>query len=193
MCDEIRSTLDLALADAIRQGRVLCDNEAAMTEPARSILSVNGQSQIRLHTRGPRSSEEIPPSKLQIVAGDLLERQASTVGSDEHMRTILECKGCPEPEKPGRPIANRRTYIKRVQSGTGRSHPRETWPSTGVAGTRCRWYGCASVAGEGPAITTLPPQRVRAEHHARPVAARMPEGKEQQTRSYSRLPAKGLL
>jgi len=90
MDHEIRSALDLALADAIRQGRVLCDNEAAMTEPARSILSVNGQSQIRLHTRGPRSLEEIPPGKLQIVAGDLLERQASAVGSDEHMRTILE-------------------------------------------------------------------------------------------------------
>ncbi len=42
MDHEIRSALDLALTDAIRQGRVLCDNEAAMTEPARSILSVNG-------------------------------------------------------------------------------------------------------------------------------------------------------
>jgi len=80
-----------ALAHAIRQERVVSEDEAAKSGLLFSVVRAKGSPPIRLRTRGPRSFEEIPPSELQVVARYLLERHSFSSGSDEHLRAVLEC------------------------------------------------------------------------------------------------------
>lgn len=90
MGHELRSVMNEALAHAIRQGRLLSENEANERGPLFAIVRVNGSQPIRLRSRGPRSFEEIPPSELQVVALYLAERHGFSSGSDEHLRAVLE-------------------------------------------------------------------------------------------------------
>ncbi|TRZ47912.1 hypothetical protein D4S03_10765, partial [bacterium] len=91
MGHELKSTMNKALADAIRQQRLVSENEATERDLLFSVIRVNGSPPIKLRTRGPRSFEEIPPSELQVVARYLLERHSFPSGSDEHLRAVLEC------------------------------------------------------------------------------------------------------
>jgi len=88
---ELKSTMNKALAHALRQGRLASENEAAERGLLFSVVRVNGSPPIKLRTRGPRSFEEIPPSELQVVAMYLAERDGFSSGSDEHLRAVLEC------------------------------------------------------------------------------------------------------
>ena len=88
---ELKSTMNKALADAIRQGLLVSENEASERGLLFSVVRVNGSPAIRLRSRGPRSFEEIPPSELQVVAMYLAERDGFSSGSDEHLRAVLEC------------------------------------------------------------------------------------------------------
>ena len=83
--------MNKALARAIREQRLLSEDEAAQRGLLFSVVRVNGSPRIKLRTRGPRSFEEIPPSELQLVAKYLLERHSFPSGSDEHLRAVLEC------------------------------------------------------------------------------------------------------
>ncbi|MFA4947865.1 MAG: AAA domain-containing protein [Candidatus Krumholzibacteriia bacterium] len=91
MGHELKSAMNKALAHAIRQGRLVAENEANEGGLLFSVVRVNGSPPIRLRSRGPRSLEEIPPSELQVVAMYLAERHGFSSGSDEHLRAILEC------------------------------------------------------------------------------------------------------
>jgi len=91
MGHELQSTMNRALSHAIRQGRVVSEDEAGKGGILFSVIRVNGSSPIRLRSRGPRSFEELPPSELQVVARYLLERHRFVSGSDEHLRAVLEC------------------------------------------------------------------------------------------------------
>jgi len=91
MGHELKSTMNKALANAIREQRLLCENEVAERSLLFSVVRMNGSPPIKLRTRGPRSFEEIPPSELQVVARYLLERHSFPSGSDEHLRAVLEC------------------------------------------------------------------------------------------------------
>lgn len=91
MGHELKSTMNKALSHAIRQGRVVSENEATERDLLSSVVRVNGSPPIRLRSRGPRSFEEIPPSELQLVAKYLLQRHSLARGSDEHLRAVLEC------------------------------------------------------------------------------------------------------
>jgi hypothetical protein len=91
MGHELKSAMNKALSNAIRQGRVVCEDETGKGGILFSIVRVKGSTPIRLRARGPRSFEELPPSELQVVARHLLERHSFTSGSDEHLRAILEC------------------------------------------------------------------------------------------------------
>lgn len=91
MGHELKSTMNKALANAIREQRLVCENEVTERGLLFSVLRVNGNPQIKLRTRGPRSFEEIPPSELQVVARYLLERHSFPSGSDEHLRAVLDC------------------------------------------------------------------------------------------------------
>ncbi|MGB9104905.1 MAG: hypothetical protein WCC59_09110, partial [Terriglobales bacterium] len=91
MGHELKSTMNKALWHAIRQGRVICEDEAGKSGIFFSVVRVKGSPPIRLRSRGPRSFEELPPSELQVVARYLLERHSFPSGSDEHLRAVLEC------------------------------------------------------------------------------------------------------
>ena len=91
MGHDLKSTMNKALSHAIRQGRVICEDEAGKSGILFSVVRVKGSPPIRLRTRGPRSFEEIPPSELQVVARYLFERHSYLSGSDEHLRAVLEC------------------------------------------------------------------------------------------------------
>jgi hypothetical protein len=91
MGHELKSTMNKALAHAIREQLLVSENEAAERGVLFSVVRVNGSPPIKLRTRGPRSFEEIPPSELQVVARYLLERHSCPSGSDEHLRAVLEC------------------------------------------------------------------------------------------------------
>ena len=91
MGHELRSTMNKALANAIRQGRVLSEDERGKRGLLFSVVRVKGSPPIKLRSRGPRTFEEIPPSELQTVAMYLAERRNLKSGSDEHLRAVLGC------------------------------------------------------------------------------------------------------
>ena len=90
MGHELKSTMNKALAHAIRQGLLVSENEVNEQGLVSSVVRVKGSPPIHLRTRGPRSLEEIPPSELQVVARYLAERHGLVSGSDEHLRAVLE-------------------------------------------------------------------------------------------------------
>ena len=88
---ELRSTMNKALANAIRQDRVILEDEAGKGGLLYSVVRMKGSLPVKLRIKGPRTFEEIPPSELLIVARYLEERRKFKSGSDEHLRAILEC------------------------------------------------------------------------------------------------------
>jgi very-short-patch-repair endonuclease len=91
MGNELRSIMNKALANAIRQGRVLSEDETGKRGLPYSVVRIKGSPLIKLRSRGPRTFEEIPPSELQTVARYLAEQRNLKAGSDEHLRAVLEC------------------------------------------------------------------------------------------------------
>jgi hypothetical protein len=90
MGHELKRTMNKALAHAIRQGRVVSEDEGGKGGLLFSVVRVKGTPPITLRSRGPRSFEEIPPSELQLVAKYMLQRHSVARGSDEHLRAVLE-------------------------------------------------------------------------------------------------------
>lgn len=90
MGHELKSIMNKALADGIRQQRLVSENEGAERDLPLSVVRLSGCPPIKLRTRGPRLFEEIPPSELQVVARCLLRRYRYAPGSHEHLRAILE-------------------------------------------------------------------------------------------------------
>ena len=87
---EIRGTMNKALAHAIRQERVVSEDEAAKGGLLFSVVRMTGSPPIKLRSRGPRSFEEIPPSELQLLARYVVERHGFASGSEDHLRAVLE-------------------------------------------------------------------------------------------------------
>ena len=90
MGHELKSSMNKALAHAIRLGRVVSEDEAATGGQLFSVVRLKGSPPIRLRRRGPRSFDEIPPSELQVVARYLAERGGLPFGSEEHLHAVLE-------------------------------------------------------------------------------------------------------
>ncbi|NLE46282.1 MAG: DUF559 domain-containing protein [Chloroflexi bacterium] len=88
---ELKSTMNKALAHAVRQGILVTENEGAERGFIFSVVRLKGSPAIKLRNRGPRLFEEIPPSEVQIVAKYLIEHQGFSSGSDAHLRAVLEC------------------------------------------------------------------------------------------------------
>ena len=91
MGHELKSTMNKALANAIRQGRIVSEDESGTHGFLFSVLRMKDSPPIKLRSRGPRAFEELPPSELLVVARYLEDRHKFKAGSDEHLRAILEC------------------------------------------------------------------------------------------------------
>lgn len=88
---ELKSTMNKALANIIRQERVVSENEPGNTGLIFSTVRSKGSPPVKLRSRGPRTFEEIPPGELRTVGKHLSETRDMRCGSDEHLRAILEC------------------------------------------------------------------------------------------------------
>jgi hypothetical protein len=88
---ELKSTMNKALATAIRQERVISENEPGKSGLIFSTVRAKGTSPVKLRCRGPRTFEEIPPSELRALGQYLWQTRQLQSGSDEHLRAILEC------------------------------------------------------------------------------------------------------
>jgi hypothetical protein len=88
--DELKRTMNKAVAAAIQQGRVVSENEPGKTGLIFSTVRSKGSPPVRLRRRGPRTFEEIPPGELRAAGRRLSETLGLESGSDEHLRAILE-------------------------------------------------------------------------------------------------------
>jgi very-short-patch-repair endonuclease len=88
---ELRSTMDKALASAIRQGRVVSENEPGKSGLILSTVRLKGSPPVWIRSRGPRSFEELPPAEVRALGHHLAEVRHLDPGSDEHLRAILDC------------------------------------------------------------------------------------------------------
>jgi very-short-patch-repair endonuclease len=91
MGGELKSAMNKALASAIRQGRVISEDEKGKGGFLFSVVRMKGSPPVKVRRRGPRTFDEIPPSELLAVGRCVSERQHIEAGTDEHLRTILEC------------------------------------------------------------------------------------------------------
>jgi very-short-patch-repair endonuclease len=91
MGHELKSTMNKALANAIRRGRIVSEDELGTQGFLFSVIRIKESLPIKLRSRGPRAFEEIPPSELLVVARRLVEQHDFSPGSDEHLRAVLEC------------------------------------------------------------------------------------------------------
>jgi very-short-patch-repair endonuclease len=87
---ELQSTMNKALQHAVRNGRVISENEAGTTGLILSTVRSNGTPLVKLRFRGPRTFEEIPPGELRAIGAYLKDAIELEHGSDEHLRAILE-------------------------------------------------------------------------------------------------------
>lgn len=87
---ELQKIMNRALQYTIREGVIVYEDELARGGLVHSIIRLNGSSPVRLRKRGPRLFEEIPPSELNAVSIYLAEQNGCDMGSEEHMRTVLE-------------------------------------------------------------------------------------------------------
>ena len=90
MGGELKRSMNRALQHAIRQGRVVKEDEMGSGGLVNSIVRSAGAPAVVLRERGPRDFEEIPPSELQLVARRLVRDQGFESGSDAHLRAVLE-------------------------------------------------------------------------------------------------------
>jgi hypothetical protein len=88
---ELKRNMNKALSHAIRQGRVVSEDESGKSGLLFSIVRVKGSPPIKLRNRGPRSFDEIPPSELQLLSKYLLKKHGLVPDSEEHLRAVLEC------------------------------------------------------------------------------------------------------
>jgi len=91
LAGELKSTMNKALTVAIRQGRVVSENELEKSGVIFSTVSIKGRSSVNLRLRGPRTFDEIPAGELRAVGKYVADNLRLEVGSDAHLRAILEC------------------------------------------------------------------------------------------------------
>ena len=87
---ELRSTMNKALSSAIRQGKVLSENETGTRGLILSTVRAKGTPPIRIRARGPRTFNEIPPAELRAVGKYISEKLHLEAGTDAHLRSVLE-------------------------------------------------------------------------------------------------------
>jgi very-short-patch-repair endonuclease len=87
---ELKSTINKALMDAIRQCRIVSENEPNERGLLFSTVRIKATHPIKPRRRGSRTFEEIPPGELRYVGQHVLKIRDLEPLSDEHLRAILE-------------------------------------------------------------------------------------------------------
>jgi hypothetical protein len=87
---ELKSTINKVLMEAIRQSRIVSENEPNERGLLFSTVRIKGTDPIKPRRRGPRTFEEIPPGELRYVGQHVLKTLDLEPLSDEHLRAILE-------------------------------------------------------------------------------------------------------
>ena len=82
--------MNKGLQHAMRQGRVISEDETGKGGLLFSVIRSIGSPPIKLRSRGTRTFEEIPPSELQAVGRYVAQRDCLKWGSDDHLRAILD-------------------------------------------------------------------------------------------------------
>lgn len=90
MGGEIKNLMNKALQLELRNGTVAKENEWGKEGLVYSIVRRVGAPRVVVRERGPRDFEEIPPSELQLVARRLANDKNIELGSDAHLRAILD-------------------------------------------------------------------------------------------------------
>ncbi|MBN2308961.1 MAG: hypothetical protein JXR94_08330 [Candidatus Hydrogenedentes bacterium] len=90
MGHELKRTMNKALQHAIRDGRVVKEDESGKGGLVHSIVRSKGAPPVLVRDRGPRDFGEIPPSELQLVARRLANDGGLEPGSDAHLRAVLD-------------------------------------------------------------------------------------------------------
>ncbi|MGD9617665.1 MAG: DUF4011 domain-containing protein [Alphaproteobacteria bacterium] len=87
---ELRTALNRALAQAVKDGRVISENEPGVTGLIYSTVRPQNIPPVRLRLRGPRTFEEIPPGELRAAAKHVFRDEHMSWADEEHLRAILE-------------------------------------------------------------------------------------------------------
>ncbi|HLG85919.1 MAG TPA: AAA domain-containing protein [Alphaproteobacteria bacterium] len=87
---ELKSAMNKALMSAIRDGRIVFENELGSSGLIFSTVRLAGTPRVRSRLRGPRSFDEIPAAEFCHVAKVIADQGELAVGSDEYLRAILE-------------------------------------------------------------------------------------------------------
>jgi very-short-patch-repair endonuclease len=87
---ELRSTMNKALSSAIRQGKLVSENDADTKGVIFSTVRIKGTPPIKIRTRGPRLFNEIPPDELRAVGQYISTNLHVKPGTDEHLRLVLD-------------------------------------------------------------------------------------------------------
>ncbi len=82
--------MNKALASAIRQGKIVSENEPGKVGLIYSTVRIKGSPPVKPRCRGPRTFEEIPPGELRYAGRYILETRNIEANSDQHLRAILE-------------------------------------------------------------------------------------------------------
>ncbi|WP_367130326.1 AAA domain-containing protein [Saccharothrix sp. HUAS TT1] len=88
----VAGELNKAIAQAVREGRLIEDNPLGESGVKPRTYRLPGQPEVRLRHLGPRSFEEVPPSELAALLDHVAERDGST-GGEALQRAVLELLG----------------------------------------------------------------------------------------------------
>ena len=90
MGGDLKGSMNKALQLAIRKGEVVKEDESGKGGIVYSIVRSVGAPPVLVRVRGPRDFVEIPPSELQLVARRVLADGSIELGSDAHLRAVLD-------------------------------------------------------------------------------------------------------
>jgi hypothetical protein len=96
LTDDLKSTLNRAMAGPVHRGALVVIDELGGGGYLHSVIRGRSAPPIFLRNRGPRHSDEVPPSEYFAVARYLVLRDAHKEGSDEHLRAVLSAFDLPE-------------------------------------------------------------------------------------------------
>ena len=90
---ELRRSMNRALEHALRDGRIVKQDESGEGDLIHMIVRSRDAPSVRLRTVGPREFQDIPPSELQLVGRLLSKYEGLEVGSEEHLKRIRDSFG----------------------------------------------------------------------------------------------------